>query len=607
MKKKRLLWQIFPPMVVVTVAAVIGTTFYASKILRQFYLDQTTADLKVRTYLVMGQLQDDFVAGNRSSLVRRCHEMADRIQTRITLISANGEVLADSVEEPIRMDNHADRPEVAEALRGSYGTAIRLSRTLGKNMLYAALPVYADAQQSSPHTSASLSGVVRLSIPLVSVDAVLNRIYRQNFLRAFILLLLAAVITLFVSRKISRPLEEIGRVAERYGELDFDKKIVFSEKAAISREVAGLAESIGKMATELRERIDTVTKQKNELEAVFKSMVEGVIVVDTEERIVRANDTIRHLFNLSANQLIGRSVFEVCRDADLFRFIQETLAGNRHTEQDLIFRQAEGERHFHASGSLLDGGTGRKRGALVVLNDITKTKKLENIRREFVANVSHELKTPITSIKGFVETLLDGALDDKQDAKQFLEIINKQANRLDDIVEDLLSLSRIEQEEQGTIELEEHALRPVLENCLESCAMKAREKTIAFKLDCPPQLTVAMNRNLLEQAVTNLVVNAIKYSQEKSEVELNAYQQVDKVSINVIDQGCGIARRHLPRLFERFYRSDKARSRKLGGTGLGLAIVKHIVQAHGGDIKVQSEPGKGSTFSIILPAVSGRV
>ncbi|MBU0728235.1 MAG: cell wall metabolism sensor histidine kinase WalK [Proteobacteria bacterium] len=603
MKKKRLLWQIFPPMIIVTIAAVIGATFYASSVLKELYLDQTREDLTIRTQLVVEQLYDEFASGNHQRLVSRCREVAAQVQARITLILPNGEVIADSVENPVRMDNHADREEIAAALKGERGRSLRFSRTLGKNMLYSALPVIIHTGPSA--LPENLYGVVRLSIPLVSITTVLHKIYWEFFLGAVVLLLFSSMTTFFLSRRISSPLEEMGRAAERFGRLDLSRKIVFSEKDAISLEVAGLAEAINKMATELHERIDTVTNQKNELEAVFKSMVEGVIVVDPGERILRANDTVSTLFNIPAKKMIGRSVTETFRDADFSRFVRETLAGDHYLERDLVFDQIEGERYLHAGGTVLYDGSGKRVGALAVLYDITRTKKLENMRSEFVANVSHELKTPITAIKGFVETLLDGALENGEDAGKFLEIIQKQANRLNAIVDDLLSLSRIEQDEkQNEIELQEHSLCPVLENCLEACAMKARGKKIALKLDCGPRIMVPMNQRLLEQAITNLLVNAIKYSSEESDVQINASHLAKEIHINIIDHGCGIAREHLPRLFERFYRSDKARSRKLGGTGLGLAIAKHIIQAHGGDIAVKSEPGKGSTFTIILPIIS---
>lgn len=581
-------------MLVVTIIAVMGTFFFASKITRQFYLEQITTDLKVRTRLVLSEIQADFREGQ--DLQGRCQQMAALSQTRVTLIRASGKVAADSDKNPAHMDNHAHRPEVATALTGNIGTSMRFSHTLGKNMLYVALPVFSQRDKKySP-----VFGVVRLAIPFISVNKALNMMYWQNFLATFIMLIIAATATLFVSRKLSRPLEEMGRAARHYSELDFSHKINFPD-GGHSIEVAQLADTINSMAMELYRRLDTVTEQKNELEAVFKSMIEGVLVVDNRGRLIRANDTALNIFNLPLNYHPG-AVTESIRNVDLSRFVREILSGGHVSEEDVVLYLAEGERYFHLSGTPMHDGSGNKTGAMVVLNDITRTKKLEDIRREFVANVSHELKTPITSINGFVETLLDGALENKLEAKRFLEIIHRQAKRLDAIINDLLKLSRIEREDDlGAIELHRQALLPVLNNCLEMCAVAAGEKGIELILDGGPGITAFTNQSLLEQAVTNLVVNAIKYSSEGGEVRIKSWQDEEKIQIAVSDNGCGIAREHLSRLFERFYRSDKARSRKLGGTGLGLAIVKHIVRAHGGEVKVESSPGHGSTFTIILP------
>ena len=240
-----------------------------------------------------------------------------------------------------------------------------------------------------------------------------------------------------------------------------------------------------------------------------------------------------------------------------------------------------------------------------MLNDVTRLRKLENIRRDFVANVSHEIKTPITAIKGFVETLRDGAVKNPEDAERFLSIIQKHVDRLEAIVEDLLSLSRIEKEgERQEIALEDHAVREILTGAIQLCEAKASAKSVVLELSCDEDLKGKINLALLEQAVVNLIDNAIKYSDSGKRVRIEAYKEDKGFLIRVQDQGCGIEKKHLDRLFERFYRVDKARSRKLGGTGLGLAIVKHIVQAHGGSVSVESQPGKGSTFSLHLPDLS---
>ncbi|MDY7001541.1 MAG: ATP-binding protein, partial [Thermodesulfobacteriota bacterium] len=260
------------------------------------------------------------------------------------------------------------------------------------------------------------------------------------------------------------------------------------------------------------------------------------------------------------------------------------------------------ERFLHGHGTTLKDAKGERIGALIVLNDVTRLRKLENIRRDFVANVSHEIKTPITAIKGFVETLEHGGVEKPEDAERFLGIIKKHVDRLEALVEDILTFSRVEREtEEEKAVLSEHLVRDVLQSALQACELAAKAKDIRFEMACGENMLAKMEAGLLEQALVNLLDNAVKYSGEASVVRVEAEQTGSETIIRVVDQGCGIEKRHLPRLFERFYRVDKARSREKGGTGLGLAIVKHIVQAHDGRVEVESLPGKGSTFSLHLP------
>ena len=292
--------------------------------------------------------------------------------------------------------------------------------------------------------------------------------------------------------------------------------------------------------------------------------------------------------------------------SSLQRQIGKVLETGESVEEEIVLQDQEGEKLLQTSIVTLFDGKARSVGALVVMNDVTKLRRLETIRRDFVANVSHELRTPITSIRGYVETLLDGALDSREDSVKFLQIVLRQSDRLNAIIDDLLALSRIEQESQeGEIALQDGALYPVLAAAVQTCQVEADKTEVQLVLDCPENLLVTMNDTLLEQAVVNLLVNAIKYSHEGrygrcSRRVWPVSRMRKKVVISVKDNGCGIAPEHLPRLFERFYRSDRARSRAVGGTGLGLAIVKHIVQAHGGRIDVQSQEGVGSEFRITL-------
>jgi two-component system phosphate regulon sensor histidine kinase PhoR len=283
--------------------------------------------------------------------------------------------------------------------------------------------------------------------------------------------------------------------------------------------------------------------------------------------------------------------------------VTEALRSKQPLEAEMRLVIRGDERFLQAHGAPLRDASGKEIGVLVVLNDMTRLLRLENIRRDFVANVSHELKTPITAIKGSVETLLGGAIEESDSAPRFLEIIARQADRLNAIIEDLLALSRIEQEEEKSgIHLDPVAVRDVIQSALLSCQVRAQDKQVRLAVDCSGELQCPANAPLLEQALVNLVDNAITYSSEGGEVRIAARAAANGLEITVRDFGCGIAREHLPRLFERFYRVDKARSRKQGGTGLGLAIVKHIIQAHGGQVRVDSAPGEGSLFTISLPA-----
>jgi len=303
----------------------------------------------------------------------------------------------------------------------------------------------------------------------------------------------------------------------------------------------------------------------------------------------------------------GKLIQELIRNPDLHRFIRNTLTAEEPVEGDITLHKPE-DRFLQAHGTPLRGAKGERIGSVIVLNDVTRIRRLEDLRREFVANVSHELKTPITSIKGFVETLQEGALSDSEDARRFLGIIAKHTDRLNAIIEDLLSLSRLEQNgDKNRIPLEESSIKNTIQSVLEFCADKAAEKNIRIHSHCDERITAKINPPLLEQALVNLIDNAIKFSEPDTDIHIEVGESEEQIRIDVRDQGCGIEKEHLSRIFERFYRVDKARSRKLGGTGLGLSIVKHIAKVHGGQVTVESTPRQGSTFSLLLPRISGKL
>jgi two-component system, OmpR family, phosphate regulon sensor histidine kinase PhoR len=327
-------------------------------------------------------------------------------------------------------------------------------------------------------------------------------------------------------------------------------------------------------------------------------------VVDTNERVMRVNQAAERLFNIDARKVANRTVHEVIRNTDFHSFVGKTLSADSPVEGEIVIL-GDPDSYLQAHGVTLRNGAGRCIGGLVVIHDVTRLKTLENMRRDFVANVSHELKTPVTSIKGFLETLREGAFQDPQHAERFLDIIIRHTDRLSAIIEDLLSLSRIERyAEKGGINLEVGAIRSVFDSVSKICAVRAEAKGVSLGFIVDEALTARMNAPLLEQALVNLVDNAIKFSESGSAVKISARQAADGIFIHVEDKGCGIAKEQLPRIFERFYRVDKGRSRSAGGTGLGLSIVKHIAIVHGGNVTVRSSPGLGSTFTIHLPSIA---
>jgi two-component system phosphate regulon sensor histidine kinase PhoR len=367
-------------------------------------------------------------------------------------------------------------------------------------------------------------------------------------------------------------------------------------------ELASLAEALNYMADQLQNQIQSLSRQGKEQEAILSSMTEGVLALDAEGRLLTINSAGAGMLHLVPATAQNLPIQEVIQDSGLKWFINRTLSNPEPIEGEVEIKD-NGRRIFKAHGTSLRDSQGVSLGTLVVLHDITQLRQLENTRRDFVANVSHELKTPITSIKGFVETLLAGALKEPGNAENFLKIIAKQTDRLNEIIDDLLTLSRIEQDaERRQIFLNGQKIKGVLQSAIQVCEAKAAEKKIAIELNCSEDLRAQINPPLLEQALVNLVDNAVKFSEPGKVVLVEAQREGSQVIIRVRDQGPGIPLEHLPRIFERFYRVDAGRSRKIGGSGLGLAIVKHIALAHGGRVTVASSPGKETVFSLQVQA-----
>ena len=476
--------------------------------------------------------------------------------------------------------------ETAMAARGGGVTShSRYDSGSGRRSLEVAMPL-----PSSPPS------VILVTADAADSDRQLAEWQRTLLLGCLAVTAAAAAILYALARQLARPVVGLRAAAARLASGDVSADPPATDVA----EFADIAAALVRLREQLVERGLTIGRQDTQQEAVLGSMIEGVLAIDGRRCILGINRAAADLLDVEAEQAAGRPLQDVIRNPDLRRFALTAIDCREPVEDDLLLRGIR-DRTIRLRGTALRDASGDG-GAVIVLNDVTEVQRLENVRRDFVANVSHELKTPVASIKGFVETLLDGALDDRNDARRFLGIVARQADRLAAIIEDLLALSRIEQSEtSGKLPLDPQPLAGILVTASDDCRPRAVERSIRLEVDCPPDLIVTVNGPLLEQAVINLVDNAIKYSEAGKAVWLSADNDATGPAIRVRDEGCGIAAEHLPRLFERFYRVDKARSRVLGGTGLGLSIVKHIVQAHAGTIVVESTPGVGTTFTIRLP------
>ena len=587
---KRLLWQLYPYFLLIIIISVVGVSWYSSHSLRNFYLDHLTENLKSNCLLIEDPISEYLVDHKYEEINDLCKRIGSASSVRITVILPNGDVVGESCPEVKiqNVTNHSDRPEIDGALKNGIGKHERLSETLNKKMMYLALAVFNEGE---------VIGVIRSSVSVVSIDEALKTFYENLFVAGAIIAGIAAIVSLIISKKIISPVEQMTAVAKHFASGKLDLRLSLPK----ATELADLAEALNKMAQQLDARIDTITEERSQIQAILSSMIEGVLAVDSSGHIVSINKAAAELLGIRTQGTEGLNVEEVVRNPEFQEFIKDTLENRIMPDEDVLIRNEAGK-SLQLYGSALTDNKGNRSGAVLVLHDITRTRRLEEIRRDFVANVSHELKTPVTSIKGFVETLLDGAAVDPEQTQRFLEIILKHSNRLNAIIEDLLTLSRLEEgSEERKLSFERTPVKPTLESAIEFAMHKADQKNIKVELVCDDVITANINSPLIEQAVLNFVDNAIKYSQDNSNIVVSATEGENEILITVADQGCGIPKEHLERIFERFYVVDKGRSRKLGGTGLGLSIVKHIAQVHGGHLEVKSTVGKGSVFEIHLP------
>ncbi len=507
---------------------------------------------------------------------------------RLTVVAADGHVLADSEQDDPTV-NHADRPEIIQILREhkDVGKAERFSQSLNTHMLYIAVPVFG--------ADGKVSGACRVSRSLKSMHNERGEIIHRLVLIGIVATALCWGVGWFISRRVVQSVRKFISTLRKIRSGDFDAQVRLTGAA----ETVELSEEFANMMNDIRLKTDELSRGRARFGAVLDGMTDGILVLDDAGMMVISNEHARTVLGVPEPE--GRSVFEVLRIPALTNVIEAALNDQKAQERDAVIppREAGGEERT----VLVRTYPNVANGILVVLTDVTRLKRLENLRSEFTANVSHELRTPVTAISGFVETLLDGAVDDPDNARRFLKIIHAHTYRLGALIKDLMALSRLERADAtGTNAFEELPLAPFILQVEDLARERAAEKGVTLMAHCADDLQATINSGLFTQAVSNLIENAIVYSSAGGAITVTGERKGDEVLVRVHDRGCGIPPEHLERIFERFYTIDPARSRASGGTGLGLAIVKHVMQVHGGKVTVESQVGRGSTFTLHFPA-----
>lgn len=571
--------------------SVIASGLLMLKTFEENHINVLEDTLEREMRLIAAQM--DWVAGSNEELIDYYTERAIKLQeltdTRVTIIKSDGTVLADSNYNPREMDNHGHREEIIGALEQGLGKSTRSSDTLHQNMLYVAIPV--------TNTASDETYVLRLAISLAEVEQSISSLTVVLVVGLLILFVVAALISYRIALGLTKPLEKITQVAKRIKNMDYRARVEVKK----NDEIGELGNAINAMADSLQIQMTRIRENENHLQSVLSNMINGVVMMDSQGSILIMNDRAEQILGISASKLIGRHYREIKQQYELSQLIMEGFETRKHIHEEITFYYPE-ERLLELNLVPIYQTRGTEfSGILLVLQDVSAIRRLERMRSEFVANVSHELKTPIAAVKGFAETLLGGAVKDEETAKAFLEIIYDESERLNRLIGDILELSKIESRRVPLI-LSPVNIAQFMVNTIAILEVSAHRKHINVNLSAPEELYMEADEDRLRQIFVNLLSNAISYTPEGGKVEVRiSLTEQEQVRIEISDTGIGIPEKDLPRIFERFYRVDKARSRSSGGTGLGLSIVKHLVELHKGTITVQSVVGKGTTFILELP------
>ena len=586
MKKKILKYYLL-----LIVFVLVLTVIFTTQISKRYYKSEVENKLEsigisIQYYLLQhsssspidyNQLAEDFANNYNQSIT------SPNDSLRVTFIDLNGKVLGDSEANYTTMENHTSRKEVQEALLGIIGKDYRSSATLDFDLLYMAIPVK------------QLGLIVRISIPLTKLSIIDRITWSYSALIILSALVISVIVSLRIAETVIRPLNDIIHASKEISEGNYSKSILVSSKD----EVGQLALQFNEMASKLDKTIFDLNNKKIEVESIVQSITYGIVAVDNNLKILLINHATFNILNLDSTTMVtGDILSQHIRNNRINLLLKESIEKNTSLECEINFD--EKELLIKTSPIRISNQSVANSGWIISIQDITKVRKLEKLRTEFVSNVTHELKTPITSIRGFIETLKNGAINNKDVSLRFLDIIDIEAERLYELINDILCLSEIENKDSDT-DIESIDLYSIINVIFEILQNTAKEKNIALINNISEKNIIRANRNRMKQLILNLVDNAVKYNVPNGSVTLDAQKVGGKIIIYVRDTGIGIPPEHIPRIFERFYRVDKGRSRDMGGTGLGLSIVKHIVNLYNGVINVNSEVGKGTEFIIQLP------
>jgi two-component system phosphate regulon sensor histidine kinase PhoR len=587
--RPNLFWKLALTFLALLLGVLVAVDFFAERALRSDYertgFNQLIAIARVAQARPPQLSQLPVLRPEDIASLRAWVEQMAVSGAHVTVITGDGLVLADSQPDPQASENHAGRPEIRDALAKGDGRSIRHSVTINRDLLYYAV------RQNMPGGSPI---VLRFALPLETVDEVLSSFRRSLWLASFVILLLAGAASLLISRSFSDRVERLKEFSRLVAEGDFRPLPADSSGDALE----ALAASLNQTAARLDRTIRTLTEERNLSSAILGSMLEGVAVVNASERLLFANRGFAEILELDVPPQSGRALVEVVRQTELIEAVRRVLRGAPRVEAEIITGTLR--QHFFAA-TVAAVRAGETSGAVIVLHDITDLRKLERVRRDFIANVSHEFKTPLTAIQGFAETLLAGAVDDPQNRGRFLGIILEHSRRLARLTDDLLKLSKMDAD-RLELEIRRLSVSQLIESCLETAQHRAAEKDIRISVNIAEHLPeIAGDRRQLAEVLQNLLDNATQYTLPGGQIMVSAETSDAEVIFTVSDTGIGIPQADQPRIFERFYRVDAARSREVGGTGLGLAIAKHLVEVHGGRIWVESEVGQGSQFHFSVP------